>query len=101
MAKNIVICCDGTGEQFGDQNSNVIKLFSALDLDDPARQIAFYHPGLGTMGARNALSRLAKWWTKILGLAFGYGITSDIGDAYRFLMDNFEPDDCVFLFGFS
>lgn len=101
MAKNIVICCDGTGDKFSNENSNVIKLYSALDLDDPARQIAFYHPGLGTMGAPNALTRIAKWWTKILGLAFGHGITGDIGDAYRFLMDNFEADDRIFLFGFS
>src|SRR5437660_6285574 len=54
MAKNIVICCDGTGNEFG-------------------AQIAYYHPGVGTMGARNALSRIGKWWTRIIGLAFGYG----------------------------
>jgi len=29
MAKNIVICCDGTGNEFGDHNSNVVKLYSA------------------------------------------------------------------------
>ena len=101
MSKNIIICCDGTGNKYCDKNSNVVKLFSTLDLDDPARQVAYYHPGLGTIGAPNALSRLAKWWTKVIGLAFGYGITRDIGDAYRFLMDNFEPGDRVFLFGFS
>jgi hypothetical protein len=27
MAKNIVICCDGTGNEFGEQNSNVVKLY--------------------------------------------------------------------------
>lgn len=26
--KNIVICCDGTGNDFGDKKSNVVKLFS-------------------------------------------------------------------------
>ena len=28
--KNIVICCDGTGNEFGGENSNVVKLYTAL-----------------------------------------------------------------------
>jgi uncharacterized protein (DUF2235 family) len=34
-------------------------------------------------------------------LAFGYGLTGSIADAYSFLMDTFEPGDHLFLFGFS
>jgi uncharacterized protein (DUF2235 family) len=52
MAKNIVICCDGTGNEAGEQNSNVVKLYKTLVCD--STQIAYYHPGVGTMGARNA-----------------------------------------------
>jgi uncharacterized protein (DUF2235 family) len=33
MPKNIVICCDGTGNEFGDHNSNVVKPYSALVVD--------------------------------------------------------------------
>ena len=101
MAKNIVICCDGTGNQYSDKNTNVVKLYSALDLADNTQQIAYYHPGLGTMGAASALTRVARWWTKVLGLAFGYGLTQDIADAYKFLMDTYEENDRVYLFGFS
>lgn len=36
IMKNIVICCDGTGNEFGDQNSNVIKLYQVL-LREPCR----------------------------------------------------------------
>ena len=50
--KNIVICIEGTGNEFGNTNSNVVKLFSTLKLDDSG-QIAYYHPGLGIMGAPN------------------------------------------------
>jgi uncharacterized protein (DUF2235 family) len=99
MSKNIVICCDGTGNEFGEQKSNVIKLYETVHRD--AAQIAYYHPGVGTMGARAALSLLGKWWTRIIGLAFGYGISDNIADAYAFLMKNFEPGDSVYLFGFS
>jgi uncharacterized protein (DUF2235 family) len=99
MPKNIVICCDGTGEEFGDRNSNVIKLYGTLPQDQS--QIAYYHPGLGTMGAPTALSKLAQWWTKMKGLAFGYGLASNIGDAYAYLMETYEEGDRVYLFGFS
>lgn len=98
--KNIVICIDGTGNEFGAANSNVVKLYSILECD-PNKQLAFYHPGLGTMGAPNALSRLSQWWTKMLGLAFGYGLASALTDCYGFLMDNYEEGDTVYLFGFS
>lgn len=100
MPKNIVICCDGTGNEFGNANSNVVKLFSTLTLD-PKTQVAYYDPGIGTMGANNALTGFTKWITKTLGLAFGYGLLDNVGDAYRFLMQNWEPGDKLYLFGFS
>ena len=79
MPKNIVICCDGTGNQFGKQNSNVVKLYQALIQN--TTQIAYYHPGVGTTGSRNALSGIGKWWTRVIGLAFGYGISDNVADA--------------------
>ena len=99
MAKNIVICCDGTGNEFSESKSNVVKLYKMLVCD--ASQITYYHPGVGTMGARNALSGISKWWTKVIGLAFGYGISDNIADAYQFLMRNFQHGDAVYIFGFS
>ena len=100
MSKNIVICCDGTGNEFGDKNSNVLKLYSLLVVE-PGVQTVYYHPGVGTMGARNALSAAGKWWTRVRGLAFGYGLSDNIADAYQFLMSEFEDKDKVYLFGFS
>src|SRR3984957_15588290 len=99
MAKNIVLCCDGTGNEFSESKSNVVKLYKMLVHDDS--QIAYYHPGVGTMGARSALTGISKWWTKLIGLAFGYGISDNIADAYQFLMRTFQPDDTVYVFGFS
>jgi uncharacterized protein (DUF2235 family) len=77
----------------------VVKLYDTSVCD--AAQIAYYHPGLGTMGARTALTRIGKWWTRFIGLAFGYGISDNVADAYQFLMRTFEPGDRVYLFGFS
>jgi uncharacterized protein (DUF2235 family) len=99
MPKNVVVCCDGTGNEFGEQKSNVIKLYKAMECN--ASQLVYYHPGIGTMGARNALTKVSKWWTRVIGLAFGYGISDNVADAYQFLMRKFEPGDRVYVFGFS
>ena len=99
MGKNIVICCDGTGNEFGTANSNVVKVYQCL-ISDPT-QVMYYHPGVGTMGSRSALSGLGKWWTKVIGLAFGYGISDNVADAYIYLMRRFQPGDNVYIFGFS
>ena len=99
MPKNIVVCCDGTGNEFGDSNSNVVKLASTLVIDE--QQVSYYHPGVGTMGSPNARTWLAKKSDVIRGLAFGYGITFYITDAYHYLIQTYEPGDHIYLFGFS
>jgi uncharacterized protein (DUF2235 family) len=100
MPKNVVICCDGTANEFAQHRTNVVKLFFTL-ARDPTQQVAFYHPGLGTMEPPGALTRVTRIVTRFLGQAFGYGLEADICDAYVFLMKNFEEGDRVFLFGFS
>ncbi len=100
MSKNIVICCDGTGNEYSDSNSNVVKLYSALLIDEQ-RQIGYYHPGVGTMGAPTAHNKFTKAWSMIMGLAFGAGLLANVGDAYRYLMNVYEDGDKIFLFGFS
>jgi uncharacterized protein (DUF2235 family) len=94
-----VVCCDGTGNQYGVENSNVVKLYWTLSEQD--KQVAYYHPGVGTMGARNALTAIGKWWTRVRGLAFGYGFSDNIADVYSFLMKEFSAGDQIFIFGFS
>jgi uncharacterized protein (DUF2235 family) len=59
MSKNIVVCCDGTGNDFDDPttDSNVVKLYQTLLINDA--QVAYYHPGVGTMGSP-ASARLVR-----------------------------------------
>lgn len=101
MPKNIVICCDGTGNDFRQPatDSNVVKLYNTLRIGP--EQIAYYHPGVGTMGSPNAQGPLGKFWSKVKGLAFGSGLLDNVGDAYRYLMETYEAGDRIFLFGFS
>ena len=100
MRKNIVICCDGTANEFAHDRTNVIKLYSTLVLDTD-RQVAYYHPGIGTMEPFGALSPITRMFTRALGMAIGYGLENDIRDAYVFLMRMYQPGDSIFLFGFS
>jgi uncharacterized protein (DUF2235 family) len=99
--RNIVICIDGTANEFKlRQNTNVVKLFSLL-VRDPERQIAYYHPGVGTMAPPGALTRAAKAVTRLLGMALGYGLFDDIREAYCYLMNNYQAGDRIYIFGFS
>ena len=100
MGKNVVVCCDGTANEFATDHTNVLKLFRVLD-NAAGGQVAFYHPGLGTMEAVGAVTSVARKATKLLGLAVGYGLERDVGEAYAFLMQQFEPDDTLFMLGFS
>jgi uncharacterized protein (DUF2235 family) len=100
LSRNVVVCCDGTANEFARHNTNVVKLYTTL-LHDPARQVTYYHPGLGTMEPAGALTTVTRRATKILGMAVGYGLANDIRDAYVFVMNNFRNGDRLFMFGFS
>lgn len=100
MPKNIIVCFDGTGNQFGERNSNVVNLYRVLRRDMQS-QIAYYDPGVGTMSDPEVKAPLARKISKYFGLAFGYGLETNIFEAYSYLMDNYQPKDKIFLFGFS
>jgi len=100
MAKNLVVCCDGTANEFAKDNTNVVKLYSTLVLDDAA-QCTYYHPGIGTMEPPGALTSIGRIVTRTLGVALGAYLENDIRDAYVFVMQTFQPKDKLFLFGFS
>ena len=92
--KNIVICSDGTGNRGGKTHgTNVWRIFNAVDRYHPdIKQITYYDDGVGTDDIL---------WLRLLGGAFGYGISRNIRQAYGFLAMNYEEGDRVFLFGFS
>lgn len=93
MAKRLVVCCDGTWN-FADQPSktNVAKVALALrpGSTDGKEQRVYYHSGVGTQRRE-----------RLRGGALGVGLSRNVVDAYRFLVETYEPDDELFLFGFS
>ena len=97
MAKNIVVCCDGTGNEYGENNTNVVDMYEPVLRNQ--EQVAYYDPGVGTFSVFGRV--LGKKIGVMMGQGFGYGLTENIEDAYLYLMDHYEPGDKLFLFGFS
>lgn len=96
---NIVICCDGTSNEVGEHNTNVVKLYRMLERSN--RQVCFYDPGVGTFSSPAALTVMGRALSKLAGKAFGAGLTQNIEEAYAFLMRTWQPGDRIYLFGFS
>ena len=98
--KNIIICCDGTSNDFGQRNSNVPKLFSLLK-KDKEKQVVYYDTGVGTTSTYDAFNPITRKLQYGLGNGFGYGLSKNIKDAYLFLMKVYEKGDRIYMFGFS
>ncbi len=91
MGKKIILFADGTGNAFSTQESNVWRLFEALDTSSKD-QLAYYIEGVGTSSFR-------PW--AIFDGATGIGVPSNVRKLYRFLCWNWEQGDEIYMFGFS
>lgn len=99
MPKRLILCFDGTWNRPDEEHpegehveTNVCRIYeSILERDtNGRRQIKWYDEGVGT-----------RWFQRIQGGAFGMGLSENIRQGYRFLIEQYEQDDEVFLFGFS
>ncbi|KAN0064401.1 hypothetical protein ACQY0O_002599 [Thecaphora frezii] len=95
--RSIVLCFDGTGDKFDHDNTNVVKLFAALKKGD-SRQLVYYQPGIGTY-ARHGRPGLSLVST--LDMMFGTTVNAHIKEGYRYLMQRYENNDRISIFGFS
>lgn len=95
-SRTLVICLDGTGDQFDNDNSNVVNFVACLKKDGPS-QLTYYQSGIGTYdghGLKNGISA-------VVDMAVGSGLGIHIKGAYRFLMQNYREGDKICLLGFS
>lgn len=91
--KRLVICCDGTwntADQEWPTNVTRLALAVAPTGHDGREQRLYYRQGVGTTR-----------WQRVRGGAFGVGLSSNVIDAYRFIVRHYEPGDDLFFFGFS
>ncbi len=93
--KKIVVFADGTGSAFSRQESNVWRLYQALDKtqgSDVPLQLARYIPGVGTSSVGIV---------RYLDGATGLGVPGNVRKLYRFLCWNWTEGDEILFFGFS
>jgi uncharacterized protein (DUF2235 family) len=98
MPKRLVVCCDGTWnrpDQIDDgvaAPTNVSKIALAVARDDGegTAQLLHYQPGVGTRPLE-----------RVRGGAFGLGLSRNVRECYRFLVETYEPGDELYFFGFS
>ena len=98
MSKRLIICCDGTWNTPDQAHSgrpaltNVAKVALSIAPTDKfgVEQRVHYQQGVGVSRSEH-----------ILGGVFGYGLSRNVRDAYRFVVENYEEGDELFFFGFS
>ena len=92
---NIVVCADGTWNRpeedlEKDHPTNVLKLARAVrPAQGDLKQQVFYDWGLGS------------YHSNLTAGATGRGIHKNILDGYRYIVQNYAPNDQLYLFGFS
>ncbi|MCP5040647.1 MAG: DUF2235 domain-containing protein, partial [bacterium] len=90
--KRIVICADGTWNDPEDENpTNVLRMSRAIKpvASDGVKQVVFYDWGVGT------------YYEKVRGGTSGMGMMKNIQDGYRFIVQNYNKGDEIYLLGFS
>ncbi|EIM79299.1 uncharacterized protein STEHIDRAFT_36800, partial [Stereum hirsutum FP-91666 SS1] len=97
--RNLVVCIDGTSNQFGEKNTNVIELYHLLEKDNT--QVTFYNSGIGTY-ARPSF-RSWTFYKQVLGhkvdLAIAWNFEKTVLSAYQWLSERYHTGDRIFLFG--
>jgi uncharacterized protein (DUF2235 family) len=100
VARQLVVCLDGTGNRFSHRPTNIIRLLRSLSTDR-TQVLPYYDQGVGTFGLKETLFEWQKLPSRLCGLAFGWGLKSVVERAYRFLAENYADTDEIFIFGFS
>lgn len=106
--KNLVLCFDGTENEFGLRPfTNVLKLFRILEKES-ADQLCYYQPGVGVKFLAESnrstdknfiSSKIGKVHNK-LDAMFAFSLSTHVIAAYIFLMRFYIPGDKLYLFGF-
>jgi uncharacterized protein (DUF2235 family) len=108
VSKNILVFADGTGNEGGllpdESRTNVYKLYRATrtgpeSFINPHKQLAFYVPGIGAPIVRHDTRRDRT--KELIRQMFGLKLTEKIIDCYVAILGVWEPNDRIFLFGFS
>lgn len=99
--RTLVLCFDGTGDQFDSDNSNIVQLFSMLVKDDPSQQMVYYQAGIGTYSIPEMATPMMAKLSKTVDMMIGNHLNAHVMGGYEFLMQNYDAGDKICIFGFS
>ncbi|THH11156.1 hypothetical protein EW145_g852 [Phellinidium pouzarii] len=97
----LVLCFDGTANEYGGENTNVVKFFAMLRKDCDDEQLCYYQTGIGTYENPGMFTPLTMWIAKVADEAFAWYLSAHVMGGYKFLMKNYQPGDNISIFGFS
>ncbi|KAF8550330.1 hypothetical protein OG21DRAFT_1547443 [Imleria badia] len=87
------LCIDGTSNQF---EYNIVELYSHITKS--AKQLTYYSSGLDAI-AKVSGAHMGRQLSNNLDMAIGRNLRKVIMDSYRWLSDNYQDGDRIFLFG--
>ncbi|CAE6421371.1 unnamed protein product [Rhizoctonia solani] len=99
--RTLVLCFDGTSNQFGEKNTNVINLMELLKKDDPSKQMVYYQTGVGTYSPPGLTTSIGLAVASTADEAVAYYLYQHVIDGYRYLVQTYRIGDRIALFGFS
>ncbi|KAG9046971.1 hypothetical protein FS837_003307 [Tulasnella sp. UAMH 9824] len=80
--RTLVLCFDGTGNQFrSDKNTNVVLLFKSLVRNKPDEQLVYYQTGIGTYVPPGIMSRAGAFVAQMLDEAFAWYLEDHVAIA--------------------
>ena len=100
--KHLAVFCDGTwnDRDATEHPTTVARFATLLERDTPEGVVPFYDAGVGVPEADMPSGPQGLWY-RLRGGALGDGLTKNIADCYRFLIDAHAPGDRIHIFGFS
>ncbi|KAJ7704774.1 hypothetical protein B0H17DRAFT_1038540 [Mycena rosella] len=99
--RTLVLCFDGTGDQFDSDNSNIVQLFSMLPKADRNKQLVYYQAGIGTYTTPQIATPFMSKISKFIDEAIAWNLDAHVMGGYEFLMQNYTANDRICIFGFS
>ncbi|KIL60376.1 hypothetical protein M378DRAFT_923486 [Amanita muscaria Koide BX008] len=98
----MILCFDGTGNQFGTHNSNVVRFIRALQKDDRKKQTVYYQPGIGSYNKYDTyVTHAGNTVESAVDVAIALTLNAHVKEGYQFIAQNHRPGDKICLFGFS
>ncbi|KAH7876941.1 uncharacterized protein C8R40DRAFT_998572, partial [Lentinula edodes] len=99
--RTLVLCFDGTGDQFDVDNSNIVQLCSLFRKEDRSKQMVYYQAGIGTYTSPRVATPLMSTISKAMDMLLANQLNAHVMDGYEFLMQNYTAGDRICMFGFS